>query len=87
MMTGHLRLNRAAPAPWQYQGELSLPSGRSAHIEASIGEDGAGKFFILRGCLTPGMSSAELEAALVEIETTRATAARRELDATDELPF
>jgi hypothetical protein len=33
------------------------------------------------------MSSAELEAALIEIETSQAAIARREMDASDELPF
>ena len=87
MITGHLRIDRSAPAPWQYHGELSLPSGRSVHIEASVSEDAAGKFFVLRGALVPGMTDAELEAALVVIETDRAETARRDLNATDELPF
>lgn len=87
MMTGHLRIDRAAAPPWQYRGELALPSGRYASIRARVAEDASGKFFELRGGLEPGMTAAELEAVLVEHETTRAQVARRELDAADELPF
>jgi len=89
MIEGHLRINRAAPPPWTYSGILSLPSGRSAMIEARVAEDAGGKFFELRAGIIPGMTALELEAALTEIETARATAARAEIDAdtSDELPF
>jgi len=73
-MSGTLRRDRAACAPWEYRGELTLPAGRSCSIEARVIEDAAGKFFELRGALVPGMTTAELEAALAEIE--RATAER-----------
>jgi hypothetical protein len=87
MVSGTLRLHRAAEPPWQYWGELHLPSGRYARIEARVAEDASGKFFELRGGLEPGMSATELEAALVALETNRAEAARHQLKQTDELPF
>jgi hypothetical protein len=87
MMTGHIRIDRTASPPWQYRGELTLPSGRYARIEASISEDTSGKFLVLRGGLEPGMSATELEAALAGIETTKAEIARHELYESDELPF
>ena len=87
IITGHLRIDRAAAAPWQYRGELMLPSGRYASISARVVEDAAAKFFELRGGLEPGMTAAELEAALVALEVARARVARRELSSTDEMPF
>jgi hypothetical protein len=89
---GILRLDRSATPPWQYRGEVVLPAGRRALIEARVAEDAAGKHFILRVGLIAGMSAEELEKRLAEIEA--AAAARAQLDGSavwllrdDELPF
>ena len=86
-LEGYLRIDRAAVAPFQYRGVLTLPSGRYASISARIAEDASGKFFELRGALEPGMTAAELEAALVSSETIRADVARLEFISSNELPF
>jgi hypothetical protein len=89
MFFGHLRIDRIASPPWSYRGEIALPDGRKAFIEAAVQEDAAGRFFALRGALQPGMTAVELEAALTECERTRAAGARAKIDtdASDELPF
>nr|WP_295740306.1 hypothetical protein [uncultured Acidocella sp.] len=84
---GDLRLHANASTPWRYTGRLHLPSGRYCSIRASVAEDDMGRFFKIEGGLQPGMSAAELEAALTQIEAERARDAQRELDITDELPF
>ncbi len=85
--TGALRLQSNSPEPWRYRGTLDLPSGRYCTIRARVTEDAAGRFFQIEGGLEAGMSAAELEAVLTQIESDRARAARRELDTIDELPF
>jgi hypothetical protein len=89
MIEGQLRLDRAAPPPWTYRGTLFLPSGRAALIEARVAQDAAGKFFELRANMIPGLSDAEIEAALAECERAGAAAARAEFEAdtNNELPF
>ena len=89
---GILRLDRSATPPWQYRGEVILPAGRRALLEARVAEDATGKHFVLRMGLIAGMSAEELEKCLAEIEA--AAAARAQLDGSaidqlpdDELPF
>ncbi len=86
MMSGTLRRDRAACAPWEYRGELILPAGRTCGIEARVAEDADGKYFELRGALVPGMSSEEVEAALVQIERAAAERMIREGRALADLP-
>ncbi len=84
---GTLRLDRAAPPPWLYRGELVLPAGRTCSIEGRILEDTGGRFFELRCGLVPGMTSAELEAALTEIEAEQAEKIRRAGRALEDVPI
>lgn len=76
--TGELRRMPAAPEPWLYRGELRLPGGRHATIEARVIDGHAGKYFELRAGLQPGMTAAELEEALTACEKARADKARTE---------
>lgn len=85
--TGTLRISTSAQEPWRYRGALDLPSGRYCTIRARVVEDDAGRFFQIEGAMEPGMTAAELEVALTRIEAERAQQVRRELDASDELPF
>lgn len=84
---GELRLNPNAKEPWRYQGTLDLPSGRYCVIRARVSEDEKGRFFQIEGGLEAGMTAAELEAVLTQVETERAQRAWQELATTDELPF
>lgn len=89
ILEGELRRDHSAAQPWQYRSHVVLPAGRTWGIRARIAEDGGHKFFALEFQLIPGMSAAELEAALIECEQNNASRVRTRIEAggDDELPF